>query len=279
VQPQSSPFASFHWQRPPSRVQTSRNTRAGMCSGFDGRGFCSGRSTRPRRFATCASVLRRDHLGGLDDARQAELSPAERLDDCGDLLDQLRRDLAVLGGALRQVQLAVQEVKERRVAQLGPRAAMVEVRERDEELGERVVLAAEERGEVLGESVSGLHAKSLSCDLRRSRDAPGRALARRMAPDTAARLEAPLRRRRPAGRAQGGVLAVLAPRLPVSSDRASSVSLGSVEGLSMPPRTASAPRFTGQLTDSEATAGLAATRPPRASRESGWNGRLAVHDS
>jgi hypothetical protein len=72
------------------------------------------------------------------------------------------------------VQLAVQEVEERRVAQLGPRAATIEVRERDEELGERIVLA---------------------------------------------------------------------PRLSVSSDRASSVSLGSVEGLSMPPRTASAPRF------------------------------------
>jgi hypothetical protein len=126
-------------------------------------------------------VLRRDDLGGLDDARQAKLPVAERLDDRGDLLDQLRRDLAVVGGALREVQLAVEEVEERRVAQLGPSTATVEVGERDEELGERVVFAPEER--------------------------------------------------------------VLAPRLSVSSDRASSVSLGSVEGLSMPQRTASAPRF------------------------------------
>jgi hypothetical protein len=50
-----------------------------------------------------------------------------------------------------------------------------------------------------------------------------------MAPDTAARLEAPLDIQGAAGGAQDGVLAVLAPRLSVSSDRASSASLGSVE--------------------------------------------------
>jgi hypothetical protein len=39
VQRQISPDASFHWQRPPSRFQTSRRTRAGIWSRFDGRSF------------------------------------------------------------------------------------------------------------------------------------------------------------------------------------------------------------------------------------------------
>ena len=102
---------------------------------------------------------------------------AEQLRHGRDLLDELGRDLAVLGGGFRKVQLAVEEGEERRVAQVRPCAATVEVRERDDELGEGVVLAPEERGEVLGECMSGLHTKSVSRDPWRSRNAPGRALA------------------------------------------------------------------------------------------------------
>jgi len=57
---------------------------------------------------------------------------AERLDDRGHALDQLGRGLAVLGRALRDAKLADEEVEERRIAQLGPCPALVEVSECDE---------------------------------------------------------------------------------------------------------------------------------------------------
>ncbi len=87
-------------------------------------------------------VLRGHHLRRLDDAREAEVAPPERLDDPGDLLDEPGGDLAVLGRALGEPELPVQVVEERGMPQLHPEPPLVEVRERDEKLGEGVVLAA-----------------------------------------------------------------------------------------------------------------------------------------
>ena len=59
-------------------------------------------------------------LRELDDARQAQAAVAQRLDDLGELLDQLRRGLPVERGALGETELAVEEVEERGVAELEP---------------------------------------------------------------------------------------------------------------------------------------------------------------
>jgi hypothetical protein len=56
----------------------------------------------------------------------------------------------------------VQEVIERAVPQLGPELAAVEVCERDEEVGERIVLALEESGQILGERACGVHTASVA---------------------------------------------------------------------------------------------------------------------
>jgi hypothetical protein len=66
-----------------------------------------------------------------------------------------------VGGALREAELAVEEGEQVRVTQLEPDAAGVELRERDEELGEGGVLAAEEVGETGGEFIRGGHEGSI----------------------------------------------------------------------------------------------------------------------
>ena len=66
------------------------------------------------------AILRRDDPRQLDDARQAQAPVAKGLDDSGEPLDELRRRLAVVRRALRQSELAVQEVEERGVPQRSP---------------------------------------------------------------------------------------------------------------------------------------------------------------
>jgi hypothetical protein len=63
--------------------------------------------------------------------------------------------LPVVGRAARQPEPAVEEVEEVRVAQLLPEPPPIEVGERDEKVGERGVLAAEEGGELLREFACG----------------------------------------------------------------------------------------------------------------------------
>jgi hypothetical protein len=100
--------------------------------------------------------------------------PLERLDEIRDLLDELGCDLPVLSGALGEPELPGEEVEERGVPQLDPPAALVEVRQCDQKLGEGTVLAAEERGEVLGECACSIHEPSVSRDSPASGNAPGR---------------------------------------------------------------------------------------------------------
>ena len=54
-----------------------------------------------------SAVLRRQHLGQLDHAGDAELARAERLDDLGEALDQLGRGLPVERRGLGEPELAV----------------------------------------------------------------------------------------------------------------------------------------------------------------------------
>jgi hypothetical protein len=57
---------------------------------------------------------------------------------------------------------SLEEVEERAVPQLRPQALLVEVCECGEEVGQRVVLAPEERGQVLGEGACGGHTDSVA---------------------------------------------------------------------------------------------------------------------
>jgi hypothetical protein len=92
-------------------------------------------------------VLRREHLGDLDDRGEAEVPAPERRLDLGVPLDELRGRLLILGRARGEPKLPRQEGEQRRIPQLHPPALAVEGREGDEKLGEGVVLAAEKLGE------------------------------------------------------------------------------------------------------------------------------------
>ena len=107
-------------------------------------------------------VLGRDDLGELDDAGQTELSLAQGLENLGVALDKLRCRLPVVGRALREAQLAREEVEERAVPELDPSALLVEGREGEEKHGERVMLAAEQIGEAAGLFAGGRHAPRVS---------------------------------------------------------------------------------------------------------------------
>ena len=127
------------------------------------------------------AVLRGDHLGELGKAREAEPPVPEGLDDLREPLDEFRARLPVEGGALREAEVAVQEGEEARVAELDVKAAAVEVREGDEEVGHCVVLAAEQVREVGGEVACDRHAgehptrfSALAWRTRSPRDATAR---------------------------------------------------------------------------------------------------------
>jgi hypothetical protein len=150
------------------------------------------------------AVLGRDDLRQLDHARDAEPAVAEGLDDLGVLLDQLHRDLPEVRRALREVQLAVQEGEEAGVAQLAPRLQTIELRERDEEVGHCVVLAAKKVGESIREVACVRHCTSLARKFGTSPNATERAQARErgqgfaIAASEAARARASARRRQEA---------------------------------------------------------------------------------
>ncbi len=107
-----------------------------------------------------------------------EATVPEQLDDLGVALDELGRGLPVVGGPLGKAQLPVQEVEQRAVPQLEPSPLAVEDREGDEELGERVVLAAEEVGEAGGLFAGGRHSRRVACVLEASWNARIPVLAR-----------------------------------------------------------------------------------------------------
>jgi hypothetical protein len=68
-----------------------------------------------------------------------------------------------LSTALRQPEISVKVVEERRVPELGPSPLAVEDRERDEELGESVALLLEELGELVREFACVGHTRIVSC--------------------------------------------------------------------------------------------------------------------
>jgi hypothetical protein len=82
--------------------------------------------------------------------------------DLGEPPDQLRRRLPILGGAGGEAEVAAQEGEEARVAEGAPEPLRVEVREGEEEVRHRALLAAEQVGEAGGEFARSVHTRTFS---------------------------------------------------------------------------------------------------------------------
>jgi hypothetical protein len=123
-------------------------------------------------------VLRRDHLGQLEHGGDAQLSRAQRLDHLRKPLDELRRHLAVVGGTPRESELPVEVLEEVRKPQPKPEALPIEVRERQEKISHRAVLAAEEIGEAARRLACVVHTRIFSRVSATSPDARNRLLER-----------------------------------------------------------------------------------------------------
>ena len=107
-------------------------------------------------------VLGGENLRQLGDARDAQAPVPERLDDLGDAPDELGGDLPVVGSALREPELTVEEHEQAGVAELDPEPVPVEVGESEKEIGHGAVLAGEQVGEASGECACGVHARMVS---------------------------------------------------------------------------------------------------------------------
>lgn len=139
-----------------------RGGRVGPDLGRHRHGLPAGAVEEPRQDGVPA--LRGEHLRELDDAGDAEPAVPQGLDHLGETLDELRRGLPVVGGALREPELE-------------PEPPPVEVGERQEEVGEGGLLPAKQVGELAGEADGGVpcarHTRTISCGFRASPDAHG----------------------------------------------------------------------------------------------------------
>src|SRR6266542_4277133 len=135
-----------------------------------------GQMEEPRQ--DVVTVLGREDLRELDDARQAKPPVAQWVDELRESLDEPRGSLPVERGPAREPELPVQEIEQRGVPELDPQPLPVEVREGDEELGERGALALEELGEAGGELACGGHDASIARVFEPSPDARIRVRAR-----------------------------------------------------------------------------------------------------
>jgi hypothetical protein len=95
-------------------------------------------------------VLAGEDLRQLEDRRETEPPVSNRLQHLREPLDELDRRAPVRGRAVGQPEVLHEEGEERGVVELLPPALAVELREGDEELRERVALAAKQREEIVG---------------------------------------------------------------------------------------------------------------------------------
>ncbi|HEX9243697.1 MAG TPA: hypothetical protein VF875_14730 [Anaeromyxobacter sp.] len=117
------------------------------------------------------TVLGREDLRELDDARHAKSPVSQGFHDLRESLDELRGGLPVERGPAREPELPVQEVEERGVPELDPEPLPVEVGESHQKFAERGTLAVEEVGEAGGEVACGGHGASISCVFEASQNA------------------------------------------------------------------------------------------------------------
>jgi hypothetical protein len=163
-------------------------------------------------------ILGSEDLPELDDAGQAKPAIAEGLDDLGEPLDELGGGLPVEGGALRQAELAVQEVEERGAAELEPQPSPVEVRQLHQELAERGALASEEVEKAGGEIACGGHLESFARVFEASPNARIRSWTRERGREARPPSGAPGARRTRAPRARSGIPACRAGGRPSVSE-------------------------------------------------------------
>jgi hypothetical protein len=128
-----------------------------------------------------ADVLGREDVRELGDAGETQAPIPERRDDLRKLLHELRGPVPVEGGALRQTELADEEIEQRVVAELTPPALAIKSREGDQEVSERVMLAPKEVGEADGLFAGGRHDLTIARNFQRSGDASGSPLAQERA--------------------------------------------------------------------------------------------------
>jgi len=122
-------------------------------------------------------VLLGEVLRQFDDRGETEPTIPERLDDLREFLEKLGGGLPVVGCAGGQTEVAGQEGEQRFAVEVDPSSLPVEVRECDEELGQRGALVAEEIGETGGQFECAGHARIVSRVFGPSGDARIRALA------------------------------------------------------------------------------------------------------
>jgi hypothetical protein len=106
-----------------------------------------------------------EYLRQLVHGREAKATVAEWLDDGRVFAHQPGGGHAIEGRALREPEPGVEVVEQRAVPEVGPPALGVEVREGDEEVCRRVMLAAEEVSESIGEFACVVHARIVSSNL------------------------------------------------------------------------------------------------------------------
>jgi hypothetical protein len=127
-----------------------------------------------------ARVLGRQDLRELDDRGEAQIASPERRLDLRVSLDELGRGLPVLRGSGRQFQFPPEELEQAPVPQRLPPTPAIEVREGDEEVRHRRVLAAEEVGEVGRLFACGRHPRSISRAVEASWNGRNRLLSRNL---------------------------------------------------------------------------------------------------
>ncbi|HET7752600.1 MAG TPA: hypothetical protein VFK85_01715 [Anaeromyxobacteraceae bacterium] len=103
------------------------------------------------------AVLGCDHLREGGERADAEPSVSQGVEHFRIPLQQLRGDLAVIRAAVRQAEVANEELEEVRVPELEPTAPSVELGERDHEIRERAALPTEQLCEAYGEVACGGH--------------------------------------------------------------------------------------------------------------------------
>jgi len=124
------------------------------------------------------AILRRDDPGQLDHAGDAKLARPERLDHLGEPLDEVGRDLPVVGRPRRKTQVPVQVVEDAGVAELHPEPLPIELGQRHQKVSHRALFTAEEINEASGRFACLVHARMFSCDFAPSPNERGRLLAR-----------------------------------------------------------------------------------------------------
>jgi hypothetical protein len=124
-------------------------------------------------------VLGSEHFRDLVYRREAEVAGPDRGLDLGNSVDELGRDDAVVGGALRELELSTEVGEGGAIAELAPAPLRVELGEGEKEVGKAAALALEHGSHRVRLFTCSGHARTVACDFRPSPNAPGSLLTRK----------------------------------------------------------------------------------------------------